>query len=204
MSEEFLIMGLDEGAIQTNQNQSKKYSMKRWGMCLLIVGTMVTVIALLIFFFLTEAYLEQWANGLAEISPANEDMWKGVLVGNDDLGFEILRHHYLYNCTNYNDVVYKGAVPQYKEVGPYTYREFNKYEDVEYGVDMEIQEPGNSDGKVVRKAIKANYKQILTSVDKNAPDATSLDSPIYIVNKAALAYLHSQKESVKPLWETYI
>ena len=61
--------------------------MKRWGICLLIVGMVVTVVTMVLFFFLTEVYLKKWANGLAEISPANEDMWKGVLVGNDDLGF---------------------------------------------------------------------------------------------------------------------
>ena len=65
---------------------------------------------------------------------------------------------------------------------------------------MEVEDPSETGGKVARKAIKANYKQILTSVDDEAP----LDSTIYIVNKAALAYLHSQEESVKPLWETYI
>ena len=163
-----------------------------------MVGSMVTVVTMVIFFFMTDLYLKQWANGLAEISPANEDMWKGVLVGNDDLGFQILRHHYLYNCTNYNDVILKDAVPQYQEIGPYTYREYNKYEDVEY--DVEVEELSDSGEKVIRKAIKANYKQILANVDEKAP----LDSPIYIANKAALAYLHSQGQSVKPLWETYI
>lgn len=41
-------------------------------------------------------------------------------------------YQYFYNTTNAMDVVYKGEKPMFKEFGPYTYREFDNYEDLDY------------------------------------------------------------------------
>ena len=39
---------------------------------------------------------------------------------------------YMYNCTNSLEVTYQNAKPKFMEYGPYTYREFDTYNDVLY------------------------------------------------------------------------
>ena len=53
----------------------------------------------------------------------NEDLWAKTMGGTGDL--DIDRTYYFYNCTNSEDVFYKGAMPEFKEVGPYIYKELN-------------------------------------------------------------------------------
>ena len=44
----------------------------------------------------------------------------------------------MYNCTNHEDVIYKGARPEFEEFGPYYYRESDTYDDVQYSVQTNI------------------------------------------------------------------
>ena len=41
----------------------------------------------------------------------------------------IVRRMYLYPCQNYDDVLYKGAKPKLKEIGPFVYREHDDLND---------------------------------------------------------------------------
>lgn len=51
-------------------------------------------------------------------------MWRGI-PGHFDLF--IARKNFVYNCTNHDDVIYKGARPQVEEFGPYIYRESDAF-----------------------------------------------------------------------------
>ena len=77
-----------------------------------------------------------------------------MLAGHDDSdkGFEILRYHYLYNVTNYEDVIFKNAVPEFQEVGPFTYKEVNEYNNIDY--DKFLKDPKTGDQ---RPAIQTNF-----------------------------------------------
>ena len=76
---------------------------------------------------------------LTQLTAENEDLWAGTLAGTGDL--TINRSYYLYNCTNSEAVVFLGAAPEYQEVGPFVYKELNKYEDIKY--DQEIIDPSS-------------------------------------------------------------
>jgi len=39
----------------------------------------------------------------------------------------ISRATHLYNCTNRDDVIYKGAKPEVTEIGPFVYREYDSW-----------------------------------------------------------------------------
>ena len=51
--------------------------------------------------------------------------------GNADI--PIQQSHFLYECTNPDQVVFQSSKPEFKEVGPFVYREVNEYEDIQYG-----------------------------------------------------------------------
>ena len=40
----------------------------------------------------------------------------------------------MYNCTNFEDVVFTGNAPEFMEFGPYVYREYDNYTDLNYDV----------------------------------------------------------------------
>ena len=44
--------------------------------------------------------------------------------------FTILKDHYLYNCTNFEDVIYHNAAPILMEFGPYTSQESDTFQDL--------------------------------------------------------------------------
>ena len=68
----------------------------------------------------------------AIISKENQDRWLS-LPGQDG---KIVKHRfYFYNCTNSDDVIYKGVKPEFEEFGPYTYQEVSDYENVTFNDD---------------------------------------------------------------------
>lgn len=48
------------------------------------------------------------------------------IPGNYD--FTILKDHYLYNCTNFDDVVYHNAEPVFMQFGPYESQESDTFQ----------------------------------------------------------------------------
>ena len=94
---------------------------------------LVTGIVLLIACALTpstfDTIIGNEAKKSAQLSPENEFHWRDI-PGNDQSG--IYRYMYIYNCTNPLEVTYQNAKPEFMEYGPYTYREFDTYNDVAY------------------------------------------------------------------------
>ena len=132
-SSNFLGEGLDSGARQTNKNQSQARKFKLWGICLLISGLVFILIAFVMPFSI-DSSIASTSLQLTALTEANEHFWRGTLSGNDSQqsGLEITRSHYLYNCTNVEDVMFQGAKPVYKEIGPFKYKEVNQYSDLVY------------------------------------------------------------------------
>ena len=64
--------------------------------------------------------IQKEANANSSLSEANEKNWSEVP---GVFNFTILKDHYLFNCTNYDDVVFKNAAPVLQQFGPYTTQE---------------------------------------------------------------------------------
>ena len=84
---------------------------------------------------------------MTALTEENEPFWHGVLSGSNSQdyknGVEITRSHYLYNCTNVLEVMFQGARPVYREVGPFVYHEVNSYSDLVYNESL----PDPKDGQ---------------------------------------------------------
>ena len=75
--------------------------MKCWGICLLLTGVL-SVGAALATPYIFENLLRGEVNSKIQLSKSNQVFWTNTLSGGDRI--EILRHHYLYNVTNIEDV----------------------------------------------------------------------------------------------------
>ena len=69
------------------------------------------------------------ANGSVELSEKNAPDLLAI-PGPYDVNIEWW--HYLYGVTNLDDVVFKDAKPEYKEYGPFIYKETDTYTDLEW------------------------------------------------------------------------
>ena len=87
----------------------------------------------------------------AALTKKNEPMWRGI-PGQYDIA--ILRNTYVYNVTNYEDVIYKGAKPIMEEFGPYIYREYDYYEDP---LTFDVSLPLPTDSKTKKNAVLSYY-----------------------------------------------
>lgn len=63
----------------------------------------------------------------AALTLENEPDWKDI-PGNFDI--DINNNHYLFHCTNPDDVIYRGLKPEFEQYGPYIYREYDLYTDI--------------------------------------------------------------------------
>lgn len=77
----------------------------------------------------------------AALTQANEKDWKDI-PGNFDI--DIHNDHYFFHCINPDDVIYKGAKPEFEQYGPYIYREYDIFTDVNYGQTLKVN--GVDDG----------------------------------------------------------
>ena len=58
-------------------------------------------------------------------------------------------------------MIYRGALPEYAEVGPYTYKEVNQYSEIQYGTQVQGTEA---------KGVKATLTQSLEYVPDGEQD----------------------------------
>jgi len=65
----------------------------------------------------------------AELTKVNESSWKGVP---GQYKIELYHDNYFYDCTNTDNVIYKGEKPVFEEFGPYRFQEYDVFDDVEY------------------------------------------------------------------------
>ena len=122
-------IGLDSAANETNKKQK---SVKRLQCCvaiLLTIGCFLTISACFIPTLLNNFMVTQ-AETMSALTPENEDKWMGV-PGENNLTYYL--KHYVYNCTNIEDVIFRNAKPNYTELGPFTYKEIDTYQNITYG-----------------------------------------------------------------------
>lgn len=97
-----------------------------WGCCFIVSAIILIVVASFTPKLMDNVITSQ-AREKAQLTEANLDLWAGI-PGKYDLSLDWI--HYFYNCTNYEDVLYKGAAPKFMELGPYTYREYDSYDNL--------------------------------------------------------------------------
>lgn len=106
--------------------------MKLLGVGLLIIGA-ISILSAVIVPYTIENSIRRRSLELVALSDENEPFWNKALSGSDPAnGVEITRQHFLYNCTNVPDVLFRGAKPEYQEIGPFNYSEVNQLTDLVY------------------------------------------------------------------------
>lgn len=97
----------------------------------MVCGSLFVICAIAVPFIIDSLVRSHVQQSLV-LSKDNQLRWTSLLTGgNDDI--PIQQSHFLYECTNFEDVIFSGGKPEFEEVGPFVYREVNRYEDVQYG-----------------------------------------------------------------------
>ena len=99
----------------------------------------------------------------------------------------------MYNCTNFDDVVYNGDAPEFMEFGPYVYREYDDYTVSKYDI---AQNPATG---LNESAVYANYTQNTIFVEDGDG---FIDDDMYLVNPATLAGWYRLNN--QPKWRTFM
>jgi len=94
------------------------------GITFLVLGTLLLVLSIAMPFVIT-ALIPGMIKNKAILSTDNENLWRGIPGEHNIL---ITRNNYFYNCTNIDDVIYKGSKPIVEEFGPVYYREHDTYD----------------------------------------------------------------------------
>ena len=115
-------------------NHARDEKIKKWrrlrccSICFLVTG--IILIVMCCFTPMTmEAILVSQAKKSAALTKDNEKDWKDI-PGSNDIG--IYWNQYFYNCTNAYNVTYRNHKPEFKEFGPYIYRESDTYTELVY------------------------------------------------------------------------
>ena len=106
----------------------------------------------------------------SQLTPENEKDWKGI-PGTHDIG--IYWRQYFYNCTNAEDVIYNNHKPEFKEFGPYTYREYDNYTDLVYE-DLENVIDGEE--------LPAVFSKFIQYTEFDSDTTGTIDTPLYLTN----------------------
>jgi len=110
----------------------------------------------------------------AALTQANQPKWDAIP---GEYGLGIFWNHFMYNCTNVWDVVFKNQMPSFMEFGPYIYQESDTYTDLNW-----TNRKNNLTG-IQQDTVLATFNQDLTY--KSAGDIY-LDTPMWLVNQAAI------------------
>lgn len=73
--------------------------------------------------------LENTAIQNSLLTEVNKDRWS-LIPGT--FNQEIYWNHYLWNVTNYWEVLFNNSMPQYEQKGPYVYMENDVYSNLDY------------------------------------------------------------------------
>jgi len=160
-----------------------------WGCCLVIAGVILIVTACFTPKVMDKVITSQ-AQKSAQLTEANEPIWDGI-PGKYDI--EIAWNHYLYNCTNFEDVVFKDAAPEFMEFGPYIYREYDTYDNLTWD-SVHNWKKGDDE-----KAVNASFNQFTKF---QSDEVGNIDDKMYFTNQAAFGVWYQLNSA--PKWRTYI
>lgn len=94
--------------------------LKIFGFCTLITGIVLVILAMFIPMIIN-ALTTSGIKKETALSPDNLNQWKDIP---GELDVLVYRKFHLFNCTNKDDVIYKGARPVLEEYGPFIYRDY--------------------------------------------------------------------------------
>ena len=75
-------------------------------------------------------------------------------------------------------MIYTNAKPEFREFGPYRYREYDNYTELVY------EDLDNSIGKESLPAVFANFSQGVSYVGDGGDSDGLMDTPMYLTNQA--------------------
>ena len=90
---------------------------------------------------------------------------------------------YFYNCTNAEDVIYKGQRPEFMEYGPYTYREYDNYTDVTWE---------NLSNEISSQEIPAAYMNFTQGINYSDAGDDYIDTKLVLTNQALYGVWYQQ------------
>mmetsp|Transcript_22843 Transcript_22843/g.22103 ORF Transcript_22843/g.22103 Transcript_22843/m.22103 type:complete len:157 (-) Transcript_22843:70-540(-) len=141
------------------------------------VSAIISVVFAVTFFLIVGLLISNGAKKESALSVDTYSLW-GQIPGEYDIA--LVRRNYVYNCTNYEDVIYLGAQPEFEEFGPYSYREYDNFTDPDY--DQMLEVPGSTDGEMF-KAVKSQIRTaILYYTEEEGQMDSDIDTPIYQIN----------------------
>mmetsp|Transcript_19682 Transcript_19682/g.14415 ORF Transcript_19682/g.14415 Transcript_19682/m.14415 type:complete len:154 (-) Transcript_19682:2274-2735(-) len=138
------------------------------------VSAAILVLLAATFFLIVDWLLVTGSKKESALLEDNFDLWAQI-PGIYDI--QLIRRNYVYNCTNYEDVIYLGARPEFEEFGPYAYREYDNISDVVYGQSFAV--PGSAESETF-SAITGQFLQHIDYYpeEEHLSDGF-LDTPIY-------------------------
>ena len=96
--------------------------------CLVILGVISIVLAIVLPIFI-ESIIKTKAQDQVVMTSNNFQLW-GMVPGQSESKMQ--RLYYLYNLSNPDDFLYNNARPEFIEVGPYVYDEFQNYTNLNF------------------------------------------------------------------------
>jgi hypothetical protein len=121
------------------------------------------------------ASIVNYARDGSALSTTNQDKWQYIP---GQLGIDIYWNHYMWNCSNIWEVVFKNEAPQFtKPSKPVVYLENDAYSNLNFTTRKD-----NATG-VEESTVTATYNQ-WTTYQETAGDESV--TPIWVVNQAAL------------------
>ena len=116
-----------------------KCSKMTWAIyCLVILGVLLIVLAIILPIYI-ESVIKSKAEDQVIMGTQNFQLW-GVIPGQSEV--DMKRFYYLYNLSNPDDFLYNDAKPEFIEVGPYVYDEYQNYTNLNFSsnVDTHLEE----------------------------------------------------------------
>jgi hypothetical protein len=149
------------------------------------------------------------AKDSAALTKAQEDQWS-LIPGEYDI--DLHNDHHFYHVTNEDDVIYKGAKPEFEQYGPYIYREYDTFSEMRYDQDIEILSTSDKiyrdalDGAKTAKGLTAKFNMDMKFEDKRIDEmdqtGDGINQKLKVVNQAAFGVWWGQMQSEK--WRVMI
>ena len=158
--------------------KTKAANFKCCGIASVVLGGLV-LIAGIAFPYIMKPLVIQAAKKSTALTPETQGLWRGIP---GQYNISITRATHVYNCTNRDDVIYKGAIPNVTEIGPFVYQESNSWSEPKQW-DVQTTVPGTY-GADKKNAIEMvfNTKTDINWVLTKDPD---FETPIWQINQAA-------------------
>ena len=90
---------------------------------------------------------------------------------------------YFYECLNPREVTYKNAKPEFKEHGPYIYREFDDYNDLVYA---------DLDNELAQESLPAVYNKFVQGNNFTDDRPGNIDTKMHLTNQALFGVWYQQ------------